>query len=70
MWLKLPQQISAQALHQQVDLQKIDFLSGELFSLEMRFKQFIRLIVMPPLNAQTIEGIDHLIETINNMLKS
>jgi DNA-binding transcriptional MocR family regulator len=69
-WLKLPQQISAQALHQQVDLQKIDFLSGELFSLEMRFKQFIRLIVMPPLNAQTIEGIDHLIETINNMLKS
>lgn len=69
-WLKLPQQISAQALHSQVDLKKIDFLSGELFSLEMRFKQFIRLIVMPPLNTQTIEGIDHLIEIINNMLQS
>ena len=68
LWLKLPQNISAAHLHQQIDLQKIDFLSGELFSLELRFKQFIRLIIMPPLSEQTLIGIDHLIDTINAML--
>ena len=64
LWIKLPPQLSAQQLHQQIDKSKIDFLSGELFSLEMRFKQFIRLIIMPALNEKTYAGIDHLISVI------
>jgi DNA-binding transcriptional MocR family regulator len=68
LWVKLPDQISAAQLHRLVDKTKIDFLTGDLFSLESRFKQFIRLIIMPPLNEKTFMGIDHLIEVVGYAL--
>jgi DNA-binding transcriptional MocR family regulator len=68
LWIKLPDQISANQLHSLIDKSKIDFLSGELFSLEARFKQFIRLIVMPPLNEKTFMGIDHLVDVIDTYM--
>jgi len=68
LWIKLPDQISAQQLLERVDPQKIAFLSGELFSLEPRFKQFIRLTIMPPLEEGTFQGVDHLIAVIKQAL--
>ena len=68
LWVKLPDQISAAQLHKLVNKEKVDFLTGDLFSLEPRFKQFIRLIIMPPLSEKTLGGIDHLIEVIGYAL--
>ncbi len=70
LWVKLPADISAQQLHASVDLDKVDFLSGELFSLEPRFKHFIRLIIMPPLTQTALSGIDHLIAAIQKLIAS
>ena len=67
LWIKLPQKISAAHLHANIDIKQIDFLSGELFSLQGHFKQYIRLIVMPPLSEDTLSGIEHLITTINTL---
>jgi DNA-binding transcriptional MocR family regulator len=68
LWVKLPEEISAAQLHNVIDKEKVDFLTGDLFSLEPRFKQFIRLIIMPPLTEKTFIGIDHLIEVIGYAL--
>ena len=65
LWIKLPEKINAAQLHANIDIKQIDFLSGELFSLQGHFKQYIRLIVMPPLSEDTLSGIEHLITTIN-----
>lgn len=70
LWLKLPQGITAQQLHDKIDVQKIDFLCGELFSIQGHFKQYLRLIIMPPLNDKTLAGIDHLISVIKSSLES
>ncbi len=70
LWIKLPDQITAAQLHQLVDKEKVDFLTGDLFSLAPRFKQFIRLIIMPPLSKKTLGGIDHLIEVIGYALSN
>ena len=45
LWIKLPDQITAAQLHQLVDKEKVDFLTGDLFSLAPRFKQFIRFLI-------------------------
>ncbi|EPJ47242.1 MAG: hypothetical protein OFPII_14790 [Osedax symbiont Rs1] len=45
-------------------------MSGELFSLEPRFKHFIRLIIMPPLTQTALSGIDHLIAAIQKLIAS
>ncbi|MGB1237632.1 MAG: PLP-dependent aminotransferase family protein [Pseudomonadales bacterium] len=64
LWIKLPPQLSAAELHRRIDSARISFLSGDLFSSEQRFKQFIRLIIMPPLTLQTLVDIDYLSATI------
>ena len=69
LWLKLPQGITAQQLHDKIDVRKIDFLCGELFSIQRHFKQYLRLIIMPPLNDKTLAGIDHLIIVIKSSLE-
>lgn len=66
LWIKLPPQLSAARLQQKIDAKRISFLSGELFSCEQRFKQFIRLIIMPPLTLQTLADIDYLAAIIND----
>jgi len=67
LWIKLPAKINAAQLHATIDIKQIDFLSGELFSLQGHFKQYIRLIVMPPLSEDTLSGISHLISAINTL---
>ncbi len=49
LWVKLPKIIDAKKLRQQANKDGLDFLPGEFFSLQPRFKNYLRLVVIPPL---------------------
>lgn len=68
LWLKLPDGLTGQQLKSLVNPDEVDFLCGELFSLEPRFKQFIRLIIMPPFSPVRKKSILHLIQCIQQAL--
>lgn len=64
-WLKLPDHINANRLRQQANQQQVDFLPGELFSLQARFLNYLRLVIIPPFSGEHQHSIEVLGQLIN-----
>ena len=64
LWIKLPQRIDAKQLRLKANRQGLDFLPGEFFSLEPRFKNYLRLVIVPPFSEKTKIGLEKLANLI------
>ena len=68
LWVKLPKKINAKKLRHQANKRKLDFLPGEFFSLEPRFKNYIRLVIVPPFTDKHKKGLKQLTKLIKQNL--
>ena len=64
LWIKLPKSIDARLLRKKANQQQLDFLPGEFFSLEPRFKNYLRLVIVPPFSEKHKIGLQKLANLI------
>ena len=68
LWIRLPDSIDAKTLRESANKQKLDFLPGEFFSLQSRFKNYIRLVIVPPFNKSYQKDLQKLAQLIEQNL--
>ena len=68
LWIKLPENIDAKQLRITANQQQLDFLPGEFFSLEPRFKNYLRLVIVPPFSDKHKIGLQKLANLIQQNL--
>ena len=68
LWIKLPDSIDAKLLRVNANQQQLDFLPGEFFSLEPRFKNYLRLVIVPPFSKKHAIGLQKLANLIQQYL--
>ena len=68
LWIKLPESVDAKRLRVEANQQRIDFLPGEFFSLEPRFKNYLRLVIVPPFSQKHKIGLEKLANLISQNL--
>ncbi len=70
LWIRLPDYVDVTEVRRQAKEQDCDFLPGEVFSLAPRFKQYIRLVLIPSGDTQYQQALARLTAIIKLMLNS
>ncbi len=64
LWIRLNNNLNAVDIRTQAQQQGIDFLPGVFFSLENRFQDYLRLVIIPPLTEKHKMGLQKFAEII------
>ena len=64
LWVRLPETIDTKTLRLKANEQQLDFLPGEFFSLEPRFKNYLRLVIVPPYSEKHEQGLEKLAKLV------
>ena len=68
LWIKLPKKVNAKKLRLEANKYNLDFLPGEFFSLESRFQNYLRLVIVPPFTDKHKKGLKQLTNLIEQSI--
>ncbi|WP_271274527.1 aminotransferase-like domain-containing protein [Aliamphritea hakodatensis] len=69
LWIRLPDYVDVSEVRRQARAKDCDFLPGEVFSLAPRFKQYIRLVLIPPKDERYEKALQKLTGILKPLLK-
>ncbi|WP_261840817.1 aminotransferase-like domain-containing protein [Aliamphritea ceti] len=67
-WIRLPDHVDVSAVRKQAKQNDCDFLPGEVFSLASRFRNYIRLVLIPPYDDVYAKALKRLTDILKAML--